>query len=99
MIRLVAMLSLVLMAAPLMAQVPSNCAPRDHVAGRLSEKYQERVQAMGLDAQGNLMELWASEGGTWPIIVSLPNGLSCLVGSAQAFGTFAPSHDAFEEPA
>lgn len=41
---------------------------------------------MGLSASGALMELWANrETGTWTLTATNPAGLTCVIGSGDAF--------------
>lgn len=60
-----------------------NCAMRDTVVERLKSKYSEALAAGGL--QGNqaatsVIEVWASdETGTFTVIVTSPQGISCVV--------------------
>jgi hypothetical protein len=45
---------------------------------------------MGLGAQGAVMEVFASlTSGSWTITVTLPDGLTCLIASGQAFEAMA----------
>ncbi len=63
-----------------------NCAPRDEVIKRLTETYGETRQGIGIARQGAVMELFASDqSGSWTITVTLPNGMTCLVASGQAY--------------
>ena len=67
-----------------------NCAPRDAVLDRLADGYGESRQSMGLGANNQVVEVFASsETGTWTITVTMPNGLTCLVASGQAFEELA----------
>ena len=67
-----------------------NCAPRQTVIDRLAEGYGESRQSIGLGAQGQVVEVFASTAsGTWTITVTLPNGMTCLVASGQAYETLA----------
>lgn len=67
-----------------------NCAPREAVVDRLAEGYGESRQSMGLGANNQVVEVFASsETGTWTITVTMPNGLTCLVASGQAFEELA----------
>lgn len=80
----------VLMAGPAVAQSGPNCAPRDMVVDRLATKYGETRQSMGLGANNAVVEVYASEtSGSWTIIVTSANGLTCLVASGQAFEELA----------
>ena len=75
-----------LMAAPAIAQQNRNCAPRDAVVERLAESYGETRQSIGLGANNAVVEVFASdETGSWTITVTMPNGVTCLVASGQAF--------------
>jgi hypothetical protein len=68
------------------AQSLRHCAERDTVLARLAETYGESRRSVGLGANNRVMELFAStETGTWTITVTLPNGLTCLVASGQAY--------------
>jgi hypothetical protein len=73
------------------AQTPAgNCGPRDHVVARLAESYGESRQSIGLGGENQVVEVFASlETGTWTITVTLPNGMTCLVASGQAFEAVA----------
>ena len=67
-----------------------NCAPREAVVDRLASKYREARQSMGLGANNQVIEVFASsETGTWTITVTMPNGVTCLVASGQAFEELA----------
>ncbi len=80
----------VLTAATAHAQQARNCGPRELVVNRLAEGYGETRQSMGLGANNAVIEVFASEeSGTWTILVTSPNGTSCLVASGQAFETLA----------
>ncbi len=72
------------------AQQGRNCAPREAVVDRLASGYGESRQSMGLGANNQVVEVFASaETGTWTITVTMPNGLTCLVASGQAFEELA----------
>ena len=72
------------------AQQTRNCGPRELVVTRLAEGYGETRQSMGLGANNAVIEVFASdESGTWTILVTSPNGMTCLVASGQAFETLA----------
>ena len=67
-----------------------NCAPRDAVVDRLASGYGETRQSMGLGANNQVIEVFASEEtGTWTITVTSAQGVTCLVASGQAFEPLA----------
>lgn len=81
---------LILVASAVTAQNARNCAPRDAVVERLASKYGETRQSIGLGANNAMVEVFASdETGTWTITVTMPNGVTCLVASGQAFEELA----------
>lgn len=72
------------------AQTARNCAERDKIVERLADKYGESRQALGLGAQGAMVEIFASEdSGSWTITVTMPNGATCLMATGQAYETLA----------
>jgi len=83
---------LALLAASLPAhpQSTGNCAMREHVIARLATAYGETRQSIGLGANNQVVEVFASvETGTWTITVTSPNGLTCLVASGRAYEAVA----------
>lgn len=76
-----------------------NCAPRAAVLQRLGETYGETRQAIGLAANNVVIEVFAGAGGSWTITATLPNGVTCLVASGEAYETLAESLAAGGEPA
>ena len=63
-----------------------NCSDRDRVIERLASKYGESRQSIGMAPKGRVIEVYAStETGTWTITVTMPNGVTCLVASGQAY--------------
>ncbi len=79
-------LALIVSAHTATAQMNRNCGTRDHVVTRLADKYGETRRSMGLGANNQIVEIFASdETGTWTITVTMPTGMTCLVASGQAF--------------
>jgi hypothetical protein len=75
---------------PAAPQTAGTCAMRQHVIDRLAAAYGETRQSIGLGANNQVVEVFASpETGTWTITVTTPNGLTCLVASGQAYETVA----------
>ena len=63
-----------------------NCGNRELVVERLTTKYGESRQSIGMAPKGRVVEVFASlETGTWTITVTMPNGITCLVASGQSF--------------
>jgi hypothetical protein len=63
-----------------------SCAPRTELLKQLSARYSEAPVAVGLASNGALIELLTSgSGSTWTLIVSQPNGASCLVAAGESW--------------
>ena len=64
----------------------SNCGQRSTVLDYLSSKYSEKPIAMGLAANGGLIEVLSSiEGSTFTIIVTMPEGETCMVAAGEGW--------------
>lgn len=64
----------------------ANCADRAVVVDRLTDRYGETRQSVGLGQNNAIVEVFASDTtGTWTIIVTLPNGTACLVASGESW--------------
>src|SRR5262244_1782250 len=66
------------------AQAGPACGKRDDVLAQLSERYHEAPVGIGVAGNGGLIELLtASTGSTWTLIITLPNGPTCLLAAGQ----------------
>ena len=73
------------------ANAEPACGHRPDVLKQLSERYKEAPVALGLASNGSLLEVFSSNGGaTWTIIVTSPNGTSCLVAAGQGWQPTKP---------
>jgi hypothetical protein len=73
-------------AAQSVAQGQRHCGPREVIVDRLADGYGETRKSMGLGSNNSVVEVFASsETGTWTITVTMPNGMTCLVASGQAY--------------
>jgi hypothetical protein len=63
-----------------------QCDQRTKVLGHLAQKYHETPVAIGVTSSGGLVEvLTTGDGETWTIILSNPNGTSCLVAAGEGW--------------
>lgn len=82
--------ALALAALPARGDGLQHCGPRQAIIDRLSDRFGETRQSVGLAGNNTVVETFASaETGTWTIIVTRPNGLTCLVASGQSFEALA----------
>lgn len=81
--------------APLHAQEPPDvedtqvvvrgCASRPDLVRWLGRNFGETPVARGLEANGNLLELFSEvQGATWTVVLTTPAGFSCIVSEGKA---------------
>ena len=87
MIAVIAALAVGLVASTAMAQQSRpQCDDRDKVLRHLARKYQETPVAGGVTNAGGLVEvLTDGRGDTWSIIVTTPEGISCMVAAGEGW--------------
>ena len=67
-------------------EVPLVCGDRTEILTRLADHYKEAPVGIGLASNGGLMELLTNESGrTWTLIITAPNGASCVVAEGEAW--------------
>ncbi len=72
---------------PVTANAQAACADRASLVHSLSNDYAERPNSMGLAANGTLFEIFTSEKGSWTILATRPDGVSCLVATGEGWGS------------
>lgn len=83
-LMLPALAGIVLPAAPAAAQM--ICGKRGDMVRQLDEKYGETRQSMGLSEGQGVVELYASEEtGSWTILLTSPQGTTCLMAAGEAY--------------
>ncbi len=71
------------------AHAQSACAPRATLAENLSKKYGEERIAGGLQSANQMIEVFSSpKTGSFTILLTKPNGQSCIVSSGKSWATF-----------
>ena len=74
------------------AQAEPQCNTRDSVLKQLADKYGEAPVALGVTHNGGLLEVIATPGGkTWSIIITSPQGISCLVAAGEGWMARRPA--------
>lgn len=62
------------------------CGRYDSLAKLLTSRFDEHAVASGLPNEGrSYLEIWASEAGTWSVLVVAPKGPTCLIHSGEDF--------------
>lgn len=82
-----AMAAMVLTAAggvAAQAQNLSVCLPHDEAVAKLDRQYGERQIGFGLSQQGeSVVELFVSDVGTWTVLITRTDGLSCIAAAGD----------------
>ncbi len=61
------------------AEPARSCAPRQEIVQMLAAENKEQPIAVGTADHGTRLEVLASPSGTWTLLVTLPNGIACLL--------------------
>ncbi len=79
---------LVMWATFNLAAAQSACTTRSAVAAQLAGDFAEAPVAAGLVSSGAVIEVFTSDdGSTWTIVLTRPEGTSCLVAAGEAWVT------------
>jgi hypothetical protein len=81
-----AVISLGLLAATPQARAEDRraCAEREQVVQKLEEKFGETLRSIGLHQNDGVVEVYSSEAtGTWTILMTRPDGMSCLLAAGE----------------
>ena len=73
------------------ANAQQICASRDQAVAQLKQLHHERVLGRGLVPDGKAMfELFVSKSGSWTVLVSDPQGRTCVVASGASWQQLKP---------
>ena len=73
------------------AAAQAACGERSGLVEQLARSHGEGPVSMGLTADGRVLELLASPRGSWSILVTTANGLTCLVAAGKYWKEVAVS--------
>jgi hypothetical protein len=66
------------------AEEARTCADRAQVVARLAERFGETLRSLGLQRGDAVVEVYSSEEtGTWTILMTRPDGITCLLAAGQ----------------
>jgi hypothetical protein len=72
------------------AHAQVNCDARKSLLAKLDTGYDEQPVASGVASSGNLVELLISSGGTWTILITNPNGITCIAAVGEDWQDVKP---------
>lgn len=78
------------MIEALVLAAAAQCLPYDAMIGALRDQFSESVQATGMAATGHVMQVIASDAGTWTIIVVDPTGNACIAAHGTGYAEERP---------
>ena len=71
-------------ASPAQVQGAQSCGKRADLISFLAGGFREAPVGIGLTEQGLLLEIFASKDGeTWTLLMTMPNGVACVVASGE----------------
>jgi hypothetical protein len=80
---------LAMLAAPFATPAPAAaqgvCGERTKILKQLQQGYEEQPVGMGLAANGAVLEVLTSEAGSWTILVTLPQGATCILATGESW--------------
>ena len=60
------------------------CGPHAAVVAKLKGSFEEQMVSLGLTANGQVMQIFATEtGDTWTLLSTSPQGISCILASGK----------------
>jgi len=59
------------------------CGERGSLMKQLKGKYSELPKSMGLAANGSVLEVLTADTGTWTILVTTPQGVTCMIAAGE----------------
>jgi hypothetical protein len=82
--RIAVALSLIASTPYAEAEERQSCAERDAVVQKLKERFGETLRSLGLQQDEGVVEIYSSEAtGTWTILMTRPDGITCLLAAGQ----------------
>ena len=67
----------------LASAAPLVCGARDEVLTKLASSFHEEPVSVALTSDGQLLEVLKSDTLTWSILITNPNGVTCLVAAGE----------------
>ncbi|MBT4889011.1 MAG: hypothetical protein HON65_05620 [Rhodospirillales bacterium] len=77
--------ALLLIMSALIPQASAEmiCAGHNSVSEKLAKVFDELPTSAGLSSNGGMLEVYTSPDGTWTIVLTRPDGISCLMATGE----------------
>ncbi len=72
------------------AQQSNMCTSRTAMKNALEGKYQEQRKGFGVASEVGVMEFFVSASGSWTVIMSMANGMSCIIAAGKDWQDMKP---------
>lgn len=72
------------------AQALGMCGKRADFLAALKGKYNETGRAIAIAGEVNLVEVFASKAGTWTILITTPEGKTCIIAAGNSWEDLPP---------
>jgi hypothetical protein len=69
------------------------CGNRDDMVESLFSQYREQPRAMGIANHTAIIEVFTSKTGTWTILLTRPDGASCIVSAGEDWEEIPPTEN------
>lgn len=80
------------MASAQPTQAQMVCGKRGDIVKALQDGHSEQRSAAGISGNGGLVELFTAGTGTWTLLLTVPGGPTCLLGSGEEWEGFDPKN-------
>ena len=67
------------------AEARMACGPHKKLTKALTGKYKEARKGLGLVASRRVMEVFVSESGSWTLVMTDLNGVSCIIAAGHSW--------------
>ncbi len=78
--KLASIIASIAAVSPTYAQ---QCIGTPDMYATLDGKYKEERKGLGFTDNGAVVEFWVSESGTWTVVATFPDGVSCGIASGD----------------
>lgn len=82
-IALLSALGSAVFVLPSEASAQASCGPREQIVKLLADQYKEDPVGIGLAQPGQVLEVFASHGGSWSMVMTMPDGKACLIAAGD----------------